>query len=531
MKYRIYMKVKKLLLFVLLAPMAAAGGLPAAEDAGFVPFERSLKGLEELFFVKDAIINQNHKPGAARLTSSQAVKAVKLGNPVLGFEYTERVQSFLDFYTSQEVRTGVEVMLGVLPEYMLTFETFLSKENLPLDLMYLPMALSSLNTKTVSSWGAAGIWQIMFTNGKLYNLQIDSYVDERKDPEKSTQAAVLYLKDLYNIYLDWQLAIAAYSSGPASINKAIRKAGGSKKYEDLYPFLPVETRDYLPAFTACFILATHHEQSGLKAYEIDLPNYTQKEPVTARLHLGQVAEVLHVQLPLLQDMNPEYKSSIIPAGARQMWIKLPREKIEEFRLLADSIYGYNDSIYFPSRKTYIVAEAPPVTAENGNGNKNGTESTQTPASQPNNKTKLSYTVKEGDNLGHISDWYDVSVSEIRQWNSLRGDVIKVGQKLDIYVADSKVSKYKGIDDMSFAEKQKGTTAAKATPQKTTGNQTTTGAKAATSGYTWYTVKKGDTVSAIAAKYAGVSADEILKINNIKDPRSLQVGQKIKIPKK
>ncbi|HRZ41187.1 MAG TPA: LysM peptidoglycan-binding domain-containing protein [Bacteroidales bacterium] len=506
-------------------------GIVSQNNTAFEPFTRSLQGLRELAYVKQGIATQTSRQTQGKISSGQAMKVVKNAAANTGIYYSDRVQELLDFYTSDTVRRDVEMMLGMAPAYLPMFESTLKKEGMPTDLMYLPLALSSLNPRAVSPWGASGLWQLMFTTGKLYNLQIDSYVDERRDPEKSTQAAVAYLKDLYAVYLDWELTIAAYTSGPASVNKAIRKAGGSRKYEEIYPFLPAETREFLPAFTACYVLSTHPDLANLKPVPIEIPNFRQKEPVEKRLHLGQIADALSIPLPLLQDMNPEYKSSIIPVVSKTLWVKLPLDKIVPFNLMGDSIYQYLDTVYFPpSRRINIVAEAPVQPDNQSNtpsektDNGNGTsEQTQTEkASQPatpQNKTKLVYTVREGDNLGHISALYDVKVSDIRSWNHIRNDMIKVGQKLDIYVPASKADRYKGIDSKSTDKKQKGNAV------------TQQPSKSAATSHTIHTVARGETLSGIASKYPGVSADDIMKLNGIKDPRSLQVGQKIKIPKK
>lgn len=510
----------------------------ATSDPGFQPFTSSLKGLEEFTYIKKEISDQSHKGPLSKITGAQAAKFIKASNSLINFEHTDRVQDFLDFYTSHETRRNVEIMIGISGHYLRLFETILKEEGLPAELKYLPMSLSSLNTRAVSAWGASGLWQIMFTSGKLYNLQIDSYVDERRDAEKATKAALQYLKDLYAIYGDWELAIAAYSSSPSNINKAIRKAGGSKKYTDLYPWLPVETRDYLPAFTACFILTNNVEKTGLKPYNITLPDFTKKETVTRRLHLGQVSEVLDIPLELLKEMNPEFKNGVIPAGGKEYLIRLPSEKAEFFSLYSDSIYAFKDSVYFQIRRTYVVSDVTPVQATSTSQNARSQEQTQTQAaiSAPDtrNKTKLTYTVKDGDNLGFIAQWYNVGVSDIRQWNNLRGDIIRVGQVLDIWVPNARASHYSGIDGMTFDQKQKHSGAVTTSSQQSssTGRATsTTGSTSSSSAFTWYTVKSGDNPTTIAAKYPGVSASDIMKLNNIKDPRNLRPGQRIKIPSK
>ncbi len=511
-----------------------------AGDPGYAPFERSLKGLEGLYFVNQSIIDQIHRGTISKITPTQAAKTLKPASQSLGLEYSDRLQDFLDFYTSPANRKGVEIMLGLAAGYLPLFESYLVEEKLPAELMYLPMALSSLNTREISQWGATGLWQIMYTNGRLYQLQIDSYVDERRDPSKATRAAVQHLKDLYGIYSDWELAIAAYTNSPSNINKAIRKAGGSRQYSDLYNYLPVETRDYLPAIAACYILMHQYEKTGLKPYEIQNPGFNLRVQVERRLHLGQVSEVLNIPIEFLQDMNPEFKSSVVPAGNNKTyWIKLPSDKNTLFSEYADSIYNFRDTFYFPTRRNIVVSEVstPAATTHvpsDGESKPVVVQPSPPSTSAVHNRTKLTYTVKDGDNLGYISEWYNVGVSDIRGWNNMRGDIIRVGQVLDIWVPNSRVNQFKDIDNLTFAEKQRGATnPAQTTPARTTtsASQPTRTSKASAGGFTWYTVKRGETLTGIAAKYPEITADEIMELNKIRDPRSLQAGQKLKIPKK
>jgi len=518
-----------LLLPIMIAAQSSTAGR-------FGPFDRALNGLGELHYVQQSA-GLPQQGQIKRINEQQAAKALRSADPALSLEHTEVVQELIQYYLQPANRHHVEIMLGLAESYIPLFESFLLEEGLPADLKYLPMALSALNTRAVSQWGASGLWQIMYTNGRLYKLQIDSYVDERRDPVQSTRAAILHLKDLYGIYQNWELAIAAYTNSPSNVNKAIRKAGGSRKYADIYPWLPVETRDYLPAYAACFIMMQQYELVGFKPFKITNPLQHMRASVSNRLHLGQVADVLNVPLQMLLDMNPEFRSGVVPAGnSRVYWIKLPAEHHDQFTLHADSIHRYRDTLYFPARHALIYSDVSPQIqdeAEQGDHDENIEPAVTPPPAQPvtpsvpAGRTKLSYTVKDGDNLGYISGWYDVRVSDIRSWNGLSGDVIRVGQVLDIWVPEGRVSKYREIDRMTFAEKQRGAT----TASRSSTASTRQPSSAASGSFTWYTIKQGETLSAIAARYPGVTADEIMRLNNIRNPRSLQVGQRIKIPEK
>ncbi len=507
-------------------------GLPP----GFAPFDSALRGLEKLYFVQQSMEGQrNHHSTLQSVTPAQAEKVLQGMDPALGLTYTPRVYEFLKYYTQPGIRRQVEIMLGLTSSYLPLFESILAEHEMPAGLKYLPMALSSMNLQAVSSWGATGLWQIMYTNGRLYRLQIDSFVDERRDPAKSTKAALQHLNDLYAIYQSWELAIAAYTNSPSNINKAIRKAGGSRDYADLYPWLPVETRDYLPALAACYILVQMQEEIGLTPYTIHNPLQSMRAPVEHRLHLGQAADFLGVSKGLLQDMNPEFKSGVIPAGnERVFWLRLPAEHHARFVEFADSIYYFRDSIYFPTRRGVVMSQASETVAEasaeasadvseeavQAESGEVATEAVVQAPMQPAGRVKLNYTVKDGDNLGYIAGWYGVRVSDIRRWNNLPGDIIRVGQVLDIWVPEASEQRYRNIDRMTFAEKQRGAT------QPASARQTS---QPSSGGFSWHTVQRGETISAIAARHPGVTADQIMRLNNIRDPRTLQAGQRIKIP--
>lgn len=496
----------------------------------YSPFEKAMQGLYEFSYINESIAGISHKGKIKQLSDQYAMRIMRKADAALTLEYNQQVEEFLNFYTLAENRKSVEIMLGLADIYFPVFDRVIDDQGLPSDLKYFTVALSALNPKAVSSFGATGVWQIMYTNGKLYKLKIDSYVDERRDTEKATYAAVAYLKDLYDVYFDWELALVAYSCGPSSVNKAIRRAGGSKKFIDIYPFLPPEARNYLPAFTAIYILFNAYEDVGLVPYKIQIPPFTESVTIDQKLHLEQVAHVLNIPIDRLREMNLQYKYDIIPAVAMCYTLKLPPGSAEKFIILKDSIYAYNDSLYFAPKYTFVVEDEVPVRNNaSGSGNSNTTETNNQSDYSTANNAKLLYTIKSGDNLGYISGWYDVSVADIKRWNNLRSDMIKVGQKLVIYVPKHRVSVYENIDKLSFDQKQR--KAGVDTTTKSSASSSKTGSTTQRTSYTWYTVKSGDSPYTIAKKYDGVTADDIIKINNIDNPRNIKVGQRLKIPKK
>ncbi len=424
---------------------------------------------------------------------------------VIDMSYNKIVRNYIHMY-SHKKRDLVENILGLSDYYFPIFEQILDANNMPLELKYLPVIESALNPNAVSRAGATGMWQFMYYTGKMYKLEINSFVDERRDPIKSTYAAVQFLQDLYDIYHDWILVIAAYNCGPGNVNKAIRRSGGKRDYWDIYYRLPRETRGYVPAFIAATYIMNYYNEHNLIPKQADLPIHCDTVVTTQRIHLEQISEVMDLPLDDLRSLNPQYRRDIIPGKGKEYVIRFPFEETTRFIDLEDSIVAYKDSVYFnpealsktPQNISYFAG---PPTA---------------------NHVKLVYTVKSGDNLGFIAEWYHVSVSNIRYWNNLRGNRIRSGQKLTIYIHKSKVKKYKNINSMTFAEKQ-----------ASVGKQVNAEAKPVQEilkqgEYELYTVKRGDTIWDIAKLFPGVTDTEIMRWNGISDASKISVGQKLKI---
>ena len=258
---------------------------------------------------------------------------------VMEMVHNEVVQKFIDRYSGR-LRHSISYMLGASNFYIPIFEEALEAYQLPLELKYLPIIESALNPKAVSRVGASGLWQFMIGTGKQYGLQVNSLVDERRDPIKSSYAAARYLSDLYKIFGDWNLVIAAYNCGPENINKAIRRSNGNKDYWEIYPYLPKETRGYVPAFIAANYIMTYYSLHNICPMSTRLPAKTDTVMVNKNVHLEQVAEVIGINIDLLRSLNPMYRRDIIPGATEPYALRLPLTEVGKFIDLQDSVYNY-----------------------------------------------------------------------------------------------------------------------------------------------------------------------------------------------
>ena len=318
--------------------------------------------------------------------------------------YNDIVRKFIDQYAVR-LRQKVAFMLSANNFYMPIFEEALDLYNLPLELKYLPVIESALNPMARSRQGAVGLWQFMLRTGKAYGLQVTTLVDERRDPVKSTRAAARYLKDLYEIYHDWNLVLAAYNCGPGTINKAIRRAGGAKDFWSLYNFLPKETRGYVPAFIAANYIMTYYCEHDISPMAMQMPEGTDTIHMSRTLNLNQVAEVCDINIDQLRALNPEFRKDVIPAAEPNYALRLPTNKISCFLEHEDSIYNYKPSLYNKRRSTVQVT---------------------TP------KSALRYhRIRNGETLGSIARKYHVSVKQLRRLNGLKGNNIRAGKTIRI----------------------------------------------------------------------------------------------------
>ena len=291
-------------------------------------------------------------------TKEDLMERLKRLPTVMEMPYNEVVQKFIDRYAGR-LRHSVSYMLGACNFYMPIFEEALEAYGLPLELKYLPIIESALNPKAVSRVGATGLWQFMLVTGKQYGLEVNSLVDERRDPVKASYAAAHYLSDLYKIFGDWSLVIASYNCGPGNINKAIHRAGGVKDYWHIYPYLPRETRGYVPAFIAANYIMTYYSDHNICALRTQLPAQTDTVVVNRNVHLSQIADVLGIDINVLRTLNPEYRRDIVPGTTKPSAIKMAMADVTRFIDSQDSIYNYNASELLSKRdEVYVNDDIP-----------------------------------------------------------------------------------------------------------------------------------------------------------------------------
>lgn len=322
------------------------------------------------------------------------------------FLYTKDVGRFISLYTKKR-RTLIEKTMGLADLYFPIFEEMLDRYDIPMELKYLPIVESGMNPNARSRVGATGLWQFMYYTGKSYGLYVDSYIDERRDPYLETEAACRYLKFLHNIYDDWSMALAAYNAGPGNVNKAIRRSGGKKTYWEIRPYLPRETRSYVPAFIAVNYVMAYPEDYSLikKPVKIDY-TYTDTIHVNKRVVYEYLSAYTGVEKDMLKFLNPMYRRQLVPASEENTYaIVLPKERVSVFIINSDSIYA----------KSAIV-------------------NPELEAPSERNQNMVTYRVKSGDVLGSIANRYGVKVRDIQEWNNLRGTRINIGQKLIIYTS-------------------------------------------------------------------------------------------------
>lgn len=333
---------------------------------------------------------------------------------VMEMPYNDVVRRFIDLYTGR-LRNQVSFMLSASNFYIPLFEEALDAYGLPIELKYLPIIESALNPSAVSRAGASGLWQFMIGTGKMYGLESNSLVDERRDPIKATWAAARYLKELYNIYKDWNLVIAAYNCGPGNVNKAIRRADGKTDYWAIYNYLPRETRGYVPSFIAANYVMRYYCEHNICPMQTNIPADTDTLQITRNLHFEQIAALCDIDIDQIKSLNPQYKKNIIPGDIKPYTLRLPHNQICAFIENQDSVYAYRADVLFSNRKQVEI--------------KNETSSKRGSAGSGK---LVTHKIRRGESLSTIAGKYRVRVNDIKRWNNLRNNNIVAGKTLKIY---------------------------------------------------------------------------------------------------
>ncbi|KAA6348164.1 Membrane-bound lytic murein transglycosylase D [termite gut metagenome] len=345
-------------------------------------------------------------------SDSMYINRMSLMPTIMEMPYNEIVRKYIDVYTGR-MRNQMSFMLGISNFYVPIFEGVLDACDLPIELKYLPVIESALNPSAVSRRGASGLWQFMIKTGKRYGLESNSLVDERRDPIKSTWAAVRYLKDLYHIYQDWNLVIAAYNCGPGNVNKAIRRSGGQTDYWSIYPYLPKETRGYVPAFIAVNYVMNYYNDHNICPVEVAIPTGSDTLHINQQLHFEQITDICDISLEQIRTLNPQYKKDIIPGG-KTYTLRLPYEKVSIFIDKQDTIYMHRVNELFSNRAVVIA---------------NTTRATKNSVTSVNGV--IYHQIKTGESLSVIARKYQVSVSDLKKWNNLNSSNISAGKRLKI----------------------------------------------------------------------------------------------------
>lgn len=431
------------------------------------------------------------------------MQLLDVGSPI-SLVYNQRVRAFIDMYANRKRGTTARV-LGMAQMYFPMFEQQLDKYNIPLELKYLAIVESALNARARSSAGAGGLWQFMYYTGKVYGLELTSYVDDRNDPLKATVAACRHFNDLYNMYHDWLLVLAAYNSGAGNVNKAIRRSGGKMTFWEIMPYLPRETRDYVPAFIAVnYVMAYSNEHN---IYPV-MPKILYLETDTVAVHqplaLSILSDKLSVSIADLEFLNPTFRTGFIPATpGNPFYIRLPKKSIADFINNEPSLYAYYQLKGYDANQSR----------------------TQDNADYDLITKRITHKVRSGETLSGIAMKYDCTTSELKKWNKLKRSNINKGQSLKIYVksqqpkVQAKAPKTVPVNQQ-VADNSESTTSDQSVSE---GQKTSTTTRVSPK---YHVVKKGESLGKISSRYS-VSTKDLMAWNNIKSS-TIQIGQKIRV---
>ena len=411
-------------------------------------------------------------------------------------EYNQGLENIIKSFLKNRKRS-FERLMAVSEYYFPLFEEAFDKQNVPLEIKYLAVVESALNPKAVSRVGATGLWQFMYQTGKQYGLKIDSYVDERSDPLKASEAAAQYMKNMYAIFGDWDLVLASYNSGPGNVAKAIRRSGGQQNYWNIRKNLPQETQGYVPAFLATMYIYEYHKEHGIKPERAPIKHFaTDTVMIKRQMSFKQISDLIDIPVAQLQILNPSYKLNVVPSYRDQShYLRLPQDKMAVFTSNESKIYAYVDREANLREKPFQIVR--PIVPQ---------DSVNTFQRLAQAKVRY-YRVKRGDNLSTIAKKYDVAVEDLKKWNNIRGNEVVYGKNLKINGTEAE---------------QKSTAVAKVEVDKKGIQKDSVAATTAS----FYVVQKGDNLSNIAKKFNITVADiqewNKLANNNVQLGASLQV---------
>ncbi|MDR3252948.1 MAG: transglycosylase SLT domain-containing protein [Tannerella sp.] len=416
---------------------------------------------------------------------------------IVPMTFNETVRKCIELYANRR-RNTVRYMMGMADFYFPMIEQKLDAAGLPLELKYLAVVESALNPTAQSRVGACGLWQFMLPTGKHYNLEINSLIDRRFDPEAATEAACNYFKDMYQRYGDWLLVLASYNCGPGNVDKAIRRSGGKTDFWQIFQNLPRETRSYVPLFIAAAYIMTYHCDHNICPVRSQFSVVTDTLMVSRLLHFDQIAEILQIEKDAIRFYNPQYKREIIPGNIAPSILRLPIDKSFSFIDSEDSIYSH--------RIDELLSACTPADASKRN-------------------EKITHTVKAGENVYTVANLYGVTAKSLRQWNGLSGSRLTPGRKLKINIDNG---------GLTYSSASTNPPAASSTPAATSSTASSTASSAKTTsstggGFISYKVQTGDTLSSIADKHKGVTVKSIQEVNGMTTTK-IRTGQTLKIPK-
>lgn len=509
-------------------------------DDNIVPpesFETKARELEENWFLKNYAEPTPEQSGH-RTGSAQEYEDLLSRLPVeIEMPYNAVVGKYIDMYLDRK-RGLVADMLALHNYYGKTFIDELAREGLPLELQYLPVIESAINPNAVSRAGACGLWQFMPATATGLGMEVNSLVDQRRDPRVSSRYAAKYLKQLYNIYGDWSLAIAAYNCGPGNVNKALRRAGGGKQdFWEIYNYLPAETRGYVPAFIAANYVMNYHNRYGINPTVVKQQLVTDTVEVANRVHFNQIANVLNIPVEEIRMLNPQFRKDVIPGDNHPYQLTLPSQQCLSYVISEDAILNFEPETY--ARRTYVEPGVSRTSKGDANAavadaqTQNADTNINIPMAVTERLVEKKHVVGRGESLRDIAKKYGVSSTDIKRWNNLRRGKVKEGDELVINVYERVVAEASttpsGTSTVTAPAAKPAAPVATTTPTPKKETKKETKKKESKPKTTTYTAKSGDNLERIAKKY-GTTVEAIQKANGMsKGSTRIQIGQNIKIP--